>query len=83
MAFDMSLVDYMNKSKSKFIKFTLQDYLEAADEEKLTTLFKLANTENIQTVVSILNDKLSLLDIEFKKDNVILELSSNDKFFKL
>ncbi|WP_415766107.1 DUF2326 domain-containing protein [Pseudomonas sp. ZB1P45] len=81
MAFDMALVDFLNKSGARFIHFNIQDYLESADEDKLVSLIKLANDRGIQTVIAILNDKLSLLSDGFKKDNIVLKLSSVDKFF--
>jgi uncharacterized protein YydD (DUF2326 family) len=83
MAFDMAMVEYVRTSGAKLPEFTLQDYLESADEEKLFELIQLANSRKIQTVISILNDKLQLLPSEFIDANSILTLSSNDKFFKI
>ncbi|WP_281649026.1 hypothetical protein [Parendozoicomonas sp. Alg238-R29] len=83
MAFDMSLVKFNTIFGSKLPKFTIQDYLESADEEKLEKLFNVANSENIQAVVAILNDKLSFMSSSIKKENTILELSETDKFFKV
>ena len=83
MALDMAFVDYVKNTNAKLPAFTLQDYLEATDLYKLTTLIKLANEKRIQTVISVLNDKLSLLNEDFIKDNVVLFLSKDDKFFKI
>ncbi len=83
MAIDMAFVEYASKTEAKMPLFTMQDYLEATDEDKLSNLFKLANTRKIQTVVAILNDKLALLDDKFKGRNIVLELSPEDKFFKV
>ncbi len=83
MAFDMAYVDFGNKRSSRFISFTVQDYLESADEEKLKALFMIANSRKIQTVVSILSDKLYGLSKIFLKENVVLTLSADDKFFKI
>jgi uncharacterized protein YydD (DUF2326 family) len=83
MAFDMAMVEYVRTSGVKLPEFTLQDYLEPADEDKLFELIQLANSRKIQTVISILNDKLQLLSSEFIDENSILTLSSNDKFFKI
>ncbi|MCD9479348.1 hypothetical protein [Photobacterium phosphoreum] len=83
MALDMAFVDYVKKTNAKLPAFTLQDYLEATDLYKLTTLIKLANEKRIQTVISVLNDKLSLLSEDFIKNNVVLFLSKEDKFFKV
>lgn len=83
MAFDMAMVEYVKNSGAKLPEFTLQDYLEPADEDKLFELIQLANSRKIQTVISILNDKLQLLSSEFINKNSILKLSSRDKFFKI
>lgn len=83
MAFDMAIVEYVRTSGAKLPEFTLQDYLEPADEDKLFELIQLANSRKIQTVISILNDKLQLLSSEFIEENSILTLSSTNKFFKI
>lgn len=83
MAFDMAYVYFINKFKSKLPAFTVQDYLEVVDEDKLTKLFNFANEKNIQTIVAILNDKLGGFDKKFLKENTILELAKDEKFFKL
>ncbi|EDM69280.1 hypothetical protein PE36_07327 [Moritella sp. PE36] len=83
MAFDMAMVEYVKASGAKLPEFTLQDYLEPADEDKLFELIQLANNRKIQTVISILNDKIQLLEDDFISENSILTLSSKDKFFKI
>lgn len=83
MAFDMAYVHFVNKFKSKLPSFTIQDYLEVVDEDKLIKLFSFANEKKIQTVAAILNDKLDGFDKKFLKENTILELTKEEKFFKL
>jgi hypothetical protein len=83
MAFDMAYVHFVNKFKSKLPSFTIQDYLEVVDEDKLIKLFSFANEKKIQTVAAILNDKLDGFDKQFLKENTILELTKEEKFFKL
>lgn len=83
MAFDMAYVHFLNKFKSKLPSFTIQDYLEVVDEDKLIKLFSFANEKKIQTVAAILNDKLDGFDTQFLKENTILELAKEEKFFKL
>lgn len=83
MAFDMAMVEYVKNSGANLPAFTLQDYLESADEYKLKELTELANEMKIQTVISILNDKLHLLSDKFMKENVVLWLSTDNKFFKV
>ncbi len=83
MAFDICLVEYMRLTNSRLPHFSLQDYLESVDDEKLNILIQYASKHKIQIVISILNDKLQLLPIGFLKKNTVLELSVNDKFFKV
>ena len=83
MAFDMSYVYFVNKFKSRLPAFTVQDYLEVVDEDKLIKLFNFANEKKIQTIVAILNDKLGGFDKKFLEANTILELTKEEKFFKL
>lgn len=83
MAFDMSYVYFVNKFKSRLPAFTVQDYLEVVDEDKLIKLFNFANEKKIQTIVAILSDKLGGFDKKFLEANTILELTKEEKFFKL
>lgn len=83
MAFDMAYVYFVNRFKSKLPAFTVQDYLESVDEDKLIKLFNFANEKNIQTVVAILRDKLDGFDKKFLGENMILQLTKEEKFFKL
>ncbi|ELV8638519.1 DUF2326 domain-containing protein, partial [Vibrio vulnificus] len=66
---------------AKLPMFTLQDYLEAADLDKLTNLFNIANKRKIQTIVAVLNDKLALLPEALIEKHSVLTLSTEDKFF--
>lgn len=83
MCIDMSFAKYAKDNALDLPYFTLQDYLESSDEDKLGSLFKTANDQSIQTVVSILNDKLHELKSGFDEKDTILTLSQEDKFFGL
>ncbi|MCG9665824.1 hypothetical protein L1D26_22500 [Vibrio mediterranei] len=83
MCIDMSFAKYAKDNALDLPHFTLQDYLESSDEDKLSSLFKAANSQSIQTVVSILNDKLHEIKSSFDEKDTILTLSQEDKFFGL
>lgn len=83
LAFDMAFVEFVKETKANLPEFTIQDYLEAIDQEKLATLAHLANNKGIQVVISILSDKLQSLDEKFIQDNTVLWLKQSDKFFKI
>ncbi len=81
LAFDMALVEFVKNTNRHLPKFTLQDHLEASDQDKLATLATIANKNNIQVVMSILPEKLSFLSPAFIKSNTVLSLAKSDKFF--
>jgi hypothetical protein len=83
LACDMAFVKYVKEMGAPFPEFTIQDYLEPSDQDKLAILFHIANKNNIQVVVSILKDKLASLSQEFIDGNSVLKLAKTDKFFKL
>lgn len=83
LAFDMALVEYNKENFSNLPQFTLQDYLEAADQDKLAILAKRAVSDKVQVVMSVLKDKLVSLDEKFIEKHTILKLNKNNKFFKI
>jgi uncharacterized protein YydD (DUF2326 family) len=83
LAFDMAFIEFVKETGACFPEFTIQDYLEASDQDKLATLASLANENEIQVVVSVLKDKLASLSQEFIYKNTILTLKKSDKFFKI
>jgi 5-formyltetrahydrofolate cyclo-ligase len=83
LALDMAFVGYMKQTNRKLPHFTLQDYLESIDEDKVAVLSRLANEKNIQVVAAILKDKLSGLSEDFIQENLLLSLTQDDKFFNI
>lgn len=83
MAADIAMVEFLKNSNSKLPYFTLQDYVESVDDDKLDALISYADKHGIQVIISILNDKLQLLPKGALIKDCVLELSQSDKFFKL
>jgi uncharacterized protein YydD (DUF2326 family) len=83
LAFDMAFIEFVKETGACFPEFTIQDYLEASDQDKFATLASLANENEIQVVVSVLKDKLASLSQEFIDKNTVLTLKKSDKFFKI
>lgn len=83
LAFDMALIEYYKERKLERPEFTIQDYLEAIDEDKLAILSTYANEQNIQVVASVLKHTLQSLNEDFIQENTVLWLSKSNKFFKL
>lgn len=80
-AFDVAMVEYTKEKSPNGIHFTMQDYLEAIDEYSLSVLIEYVEDKKVQTVISILSDKISVL--KNKNEFIVLELSKQNKFFKL
>jgi len=83
VAFDISFAKYCEIRRPIFFHFTIQDSLEAIDEERLEVLIRSAIRLNVQVVISILRDKLTDIIDETIAKHIKLELGENDKFFKL
>ncbi|MCV3283528.1 DUF2326 domain-containing protein [Aeromonas veronii] len=83
LAFDMAFVEFVKRTGACFPEFTIQDYLEASDQDKLATLARLANDHEIQVIVSVLKDKLASLSQAFINENTVLSLKKSDKFFRV
>jgi|GEM_PF-3496601 len=83
LAFDMAFVEFVKETGVSFPEFTIQDYLEASDQDKLATLARLANENKVQVIASVLKDKLASLSQEFIDENSVLALKKSDKFFRI
>ncbi|MFQ2290597.1 DUF2326 domain-containing protein [Aeromonas enteropelogenes] len=81
MAFDIAMIEYVKAKNLKLLRFTLQDYLEAIDEESMKLLLKYAEKRGVQVVISILSDKLNLFTSKEAEKYIRLRLSKEDKFF--
>ncbi|ENM5880725.1 hypothetical protein [Vibrio metoecus] len=83
MATDLAFVVYAKNKGLKLPYLTLQDYLDAIDEDKLAILSEWADKNGIQVILSVLNDKLSRVPEPLKTNSIKFELSKDDKFFRL
>lgn len=82
VAFDLAYLQMAAESKSKGIRFTLHDKIEEIHENQIGTLCEISSAIDGQYVVAVLRDKLKQLSPKWIRDNMILELSQQDKFFK-
>ncbi|MFA0628551.1 hypothetical protein AB4589_12075 [Vibrio sp. 10N.222.49.A3] len=83
MSADLAFVVYAKSKGLKLPYVTLQDYLDAIDEDKLAILSEWADKNDVQVVLSVLNDKLTLLPQKLKSKSTKFELSKGSKFFKV
>lgn len=82
-AFDLAYIDFINKLNLNFPHFVAHDKVELIDIQKLEALFDISNTINGQFIVPVIYDKIETIYDKYKEDNIILELSDNNKFFKI
>jgi hypothetical protein len=83
-AFDLAYIDFVNKTNLKRPNFVIHDSIEDVDVNQVFDIFELANNSEGQYIVALLSDKISnKIFQKFIDNNVILELSEKNKFFKI
>ena len=83
-AFDLAYIDFITKLNFNFPHFLAHDKVELIDINKLEILFDISNNINGQFIVPIIYDKIEQSYSKYKENgNIILELSENEKFFKI
>jgi uncharacterized protein YydD (DUF2326 family) len=83
ISFDLAFINYFNDLGLDFPKFVLHDKLEIVHQNQIQSAFDIANSVNGQFIVSVLRERISFLGDEYIDSKKILELSEDDKFFKL
>lgn len=81
--FDLAYLKYIESFDFPFPKFIIHDKLETTHINQLNTIFKLCNKINGQYIVPILRERISKVDLDIIDKATVLELSSNDKFFRI
>ena len=80
-SFDLAYIAYINEINKKAPLFTAIDIFEPTDEPTIQKIFDIANSLNGQLIVPVLRSKIDFIeDIE---QYFIVELNSDDKFFKV
>ena len=82
-AFDLAYIQFLNEAGIKYPQFICHDGLEAIHGNQLTSLMEEASKTNGQLIISTLRDKLPKMPNGFIKRNTILELSSDEKLFRI
>lgn len=82
-AFDLAYIEFLNETGIQFPRFVCHDGLEAIHGNQLSSLLRTANALDGQFVLATLRDKLPIMPGKFIEENTILELSQDDKLFKV
>ena len=81
MAFDLAYMAFCNDKNLRRPLFATQDKIEVIDIQKISVLFNLANQQNGQLIIPIINDKIK--DYPDLEKDTVLFLTSEDKFFRI
>ena len=81
MAFDLAYMAFCNDKNLRRPLFATQDKIEVVDIQKISVLFNLANQQNGQLIIPIINDKIK--DYPDLEKDTVLFLTSEDKFFRI
>lgn len=82
-AFDLAYYSFAIKENIICPKFIVHDKMETTDKKQLQEIFNITEENNAQLIIPILNEKLSFLTNEQRDKHIVLELSNEDKFFKI
>lgn len=83
VTFDLAYIKTVCDKKALRPNFVLHDSIDEIDIQHIRQVFDLSINLSGQHIVSMLSDKLNHQDYQKYKPNIILELSQNNKFFKI
>lgn len=82
-AFDIAYIKFLRKAGIHFPTFVCHDGVEAIHANQLKELLTTANQMEGQLILAAIRDKLPDMGPTFLKDNTVVELSQDDKLFKI
>lgn len=82
-AFDIAYIKFLKASGINFPRFVCHDGIEAIHGNQLAELLSTADSLDGQLVLATIRDKLPPGNDEFIAQNTVLELSQDDKLFKV
>jgi hypothetical protein len=83
VAFDLAYMKFAEEIGIKAPQFVIHDKLENTHINQLKTIFELCKEIDGQYIISILRERVSKVDADLIEQAKVLELSSDDKFFKI
>lgn len=83
MAFDLAYLEFSNEMNIICPKFVIHDKLENTYINQLETIFEISESINGQLIVPILRERVSKLDEKLIEECKIIELSEEDKLFRI
>ena len=83
VAFDLAYMKFAEEMKITVPKFVIHDKLENTHINQLKTIFEICQNINGQYILPILRERIQEIEEYLVAESVVLELSENDKFFKV
>ncbi len=82
-AFDLAYIAFLEERGIPFPRFVCHDGMESTHDNPLSALLTEAAASSGQLILSTLRDKLPKMPDEFIATNTVLELSQDDRFFRI
>lgn len=82
-AFDIAYIKFLRAAGINFPTFVCHDGVEAVHGNQLTELLTTANALDGQLILAAIRDKLPGISATFLEENTILELSQDDRLFRV
>ena len=83
VAFDLAYLEYSNKVNISCPKFLIHDKLENTHINQIKTIFDISEKIDGQFIVPILKERVQAIYFDILRSCTILELSENDKLFRV
>jgi len=83
VAYDLAYMQYSIKMGINVPQFVIHDKMENTHINQLKTIFQICNEIDGQYIIPILRERIDKIDQEYIDKVKILELSTDDKFFKI
>lgn len=83
ICFDFAYIFTISRMKLKRANFVFHDFVDGISQQNFVNIFNISNRLPGQQIISLLSDKFSDDYYTSLKENIILELSQDDKFFKI
>lgn len=83
VAFDLAYMKYAETMRLQYPDFVIHDKLENTHINQLNTIFEICKNINGQYILPILRERIDKIDKTFIDKVVVLELSEEEKFFRV
>lgn len=83
VAFDLAYIKFAEITHITTPQFVIHDKLENTHINQLKTIFELCQSINGQYIIPILRERIDKVETEYVESTKVLELSSDDKFFRV